>query len=80
MIVEIEEGLVLNNPTLKIKSVQYEQFEDLVSVECYFIEEGSNFNHSRTYTFHNETGEQLVKSDVIELMKTNDILKGLMNR
>ena len=80
MIIEIEEGLVLNNPTLKIKSVQYEQFDNLVTVECYFTEEGSIYTHSRTYTFHNKSGNQLVKSDVIELMKSNDVLKGLMNR
>ena len=41
--IEIEKGLVLNNPTMKIKSIQYEQFDNLVSVECYFKEEGSTF-------------------------------------
>lgn len=73
--IKIEEGLELKNPTLKIKSVQYEQFENLVNVECYFNEEGSNFNHSRTYTFKNETGKDLVYNDVVEMLKTKDILK-----
>ena len=76
--IEIEEGLKLNSPTLKIKSVQYEQFDNLVSVECYFNEEGSAFIHSRTYTFKNEAAKDLVYSDIVELLKTNDVLKQLL--
>lgn len=76
--IKIEEGLELKNPTLKIKSVQYEQFDNLVSVECYFNEEGSTFNHSRVYTFTNESGADLVYNDIVELLKTNDVLKQLL--
>ena len=75
---EIEDGLILNNPTLTIKSIQYEQFNNLVTVECYFVEENSTFIHSRNYTFENVEGIQLVKLDVIELMKTNEVLKQLI--
>ena len=75
---EIEDGLILNNPTLTIKSIQYEQFNNLVTVECYFVEENSTFTHSRNYTFENVEGIQLVKLDVIELMKTNEVLKQLI--
>jgi len=72
--ITIEEGLTLNNPTAKIKSVQYEQFNNLVNVEIYFTEKRSAFTHSRNYTFTNEDGRDLVYSDVIELVKTNDVL------
>ena len=72
--IEIEQGLVLNNPTLIIKSVQYEQFDNLVNVECYFNEEGANFTHSRTFTFNNEEGKQLVKSDIITLVSNHEVL------
>ena len=75
---EIEDGLTLNNPTLTIKSIQYEQFNNLVTVECYFVEENSTFTHSRNYTFENVEGIQLVKLDVVELMKTNEVLKQLL--
>ena len=74
MNITIEEGLTLNNPTATIKSVQYEQFNNLVNVEIYFIEEGSAFTHSRNYTFPNEDGKDLVYVDVIELVKTNEVL------
>ena len=70
--ITIEEGLTLNNPTLEIKTIQYEQFDDLVSVECIFTEEGANYKHSRNYTF--TAVKDMLKSDVIELLKTNDIL------
>jgi hypothetical protein len=73
--ITIEEGLTLNNPTAKIKSVQYEQFNNLVNVEIYFIEENSTFTHSRNYTFVNNSKKDLVYFDVIELLKTNKILK-----
>ena len=76
--IEIENGLVLNNPTMKIKSIQYEQFDNLVSVECYFVEEGSTFTHSRNYTFKNEGGLDLVYTDVIELMRSNEVLNELL--
>ena len=76
--IEIENGLILNNPTLTIKSIQYEQFNNIVTVECYFVEENSTFTHSRNYTFENVEGIQLVKLDVIELMKTNEVLKQLL--
>lgn len=75
--ITIEEGLTLNNPTAQIKSVQYEQFNNLVNVEIYFVEEGSAFTHSRNYTFTNEDERDLIFTDVLELVKTNNILKQL---
>ena len=74
MTLTIEEGLTLNNPTATIKSVQYEQFNNGIAVEIYFTEEGSTFTHSRTYQFTNEDGRDLVYTDVVELIKTNDVL------
>lgn len=78
MNIEIEQGLVLNNPTMTIKSIQYEQFDNLVNVECHFKEEGSNFTHSRNYTFENVGGLDLVYNDVVELMRSNDLLNSLL--
>ena len=76
--IEIEKGLILNKPTMTIKSIQYEQFDNLVNVECYFVEEGSTFTHSRSYTFENVGGLDLVYTDVIELMRTNELLNQLL--
>tara|TARA_R110002020_G_scaffold83616_3_gene207799 strand:- start:575 stop:823 length:249 start_codon:yes stop_codon:yes gene_type:complete len=74
-IIEIEKGLELNNPTLKIKSVQYEQFDNRVVVECYFNEEGSNFKHSRSYEFINDTEKDLTYSDILSFVNSHNILK-----
>lgn len=75
MIITIENGLTLKNPTAKIKSVQYEQFKNGIDVEIYFIEEGSTFTHSRTYQFTNEAGRDLVYNDIIEILKKDNVLK-----
>ncbi len=79
MNIEIEEGLNLNNPTATIKRICYEQDNNKVLVEIYFVEEGSAFTHSRTYTFTNESGEDMVYADVLELIKTNELLKSLLD-
>ena len=77
MTITIEDGLTLNNPTATIKSVQYEQFSNLISVEIYFIEEGSTFVYSRTYQFRNEDGRNLVYNDIIKILKKDEVLKNL---
>jgi len=79
MIIEIEEGLSLNNPTMEIINISYPQKTKEVIVECCFKEENSTFPHSRSYVFLNESGEQLTKPDVLELMKTNKVLKQFIN-
>jgi len=68
----------LNIKTLEIKAITYDQPTNKVLVECYFKEENSNFIHSRTYTFDNETGKDLLYNDVIELMRGNDFLNSLL--
>ena len=78
MTIEIEQGLFLNNPTMTVKSIQYEQFDNLINVECYFKEEGSSFTHSRSYTFENVGGQDLVYNDVVELMRSNELLNQLL--
>ena len=47
--IEIEEGLVLNNPELIINNISYQQQSNKVSVECLFNEDGAIFKHSRTF-------------------------------
>jgi len=68
----------LNIKTLEIKAITYDQFTNKVLVECYFKEENSNFIHSRTYTFDNPTGEDLVYADVVQLMRGDDFLNSLL--
>lgn len=77
MTIKIEEGLALNNPTATIKSVQYEQFNNEISVEIHFVEKGSTFIHSRTYQFVNEDGRDLVYNDIIDILKKDDVLNKL---
>jgi hypothetical protein len=75
MIIEIEEGLELNNPTMVIKCISYQQDTNIVMVECHFTEESGLYIHSRNYNFNNDGGLDLSYSDVIELMRGNDVLK-----
>jgi hypothetical protein len=56
MTIEIEQGLTLNNPTMTINNISYPQLTNQVIVECYFVEQGSLFTHSRSYTFENVGG------------------------
>lgn len=71
--IEIEEGLVLNNPTLVIEQITYKQKENIVLVECIFNEENAMFKHSRNFTF--EATKDMLKSDVLELINNHEILK-----
>jgi len=72
--ITIEEGLILNNPTAKITAITYVQDSNLISVQILFKEEGSVFDHSREYIFENETGEDMVYADVLELVKSHEII------
>lgn len=74
MKITIEEGLTLNNPTAEIIHVGYPQKANTVEVQVSFKEQNALFDHSRSYTFTNETGKDCVFSDVIELVKTNEVL------
>ena len=78
MNIEIENGLILNNPTMTINNISYPQLTNEVIVECHFKEENSNFTHSRNYTFENVGGLDLVYNDVVELMRTNELLNQLI--
>ena len=73
-IITIEEGLTLNNPSIRIKNIQYDQFDNTVTVEIYFSEVENGFNHSRTYVFINNTGRDLVYNDVLDLIKEDEVL------
>ena len=76
--IEIEKGLILNNPTMIINNISYPQLTNEVIVECHFKEDGSALTHSRNYTFENIGGLDLVYADVIELMRTNELLNQLI--
>ena len=71
--ITIEHGLVLNNPTLEIEQITYRQKTNEVLVECLFNEENSIYKHSRTYTFN--ATPNMLKADVLELMKNHELLK-----
>tara|TARA_R110000772_G_scaffold148307_1_gene258891 strand:- start:22155 stop:22397 length:243 start_codon:yes stop_codon:yes gene_type:complete len=72
-IIEIENGLTLNNPTLEIEQITYKQNESLVLVECIFVEENAIYKHSRNFTF--VASKDMLKSDVIALVNNHNILK-----
>ena len=76
--IEIVQGLTLNNPTMTVNNISYPQQSNEVIVECYFVEQGGTHPHSRTYTFENIGGLDLVYSDVIELMRSNEVLNQLL--
>ena len=72
-IIEIEEGLTLNNPTLEIEQISYKQSESLVVVECIFKEENSIYKHSRNFNF--EATKDMLKANVIALINKHETLK-----
>jgi len=73
--IEIEEGLVLNNPTLNILNVNYSWVRHSVDVIILFNEEGSVFSHSRTYTFNTDDSGELTTLDIIGFINSHSILK-----
>jgi len=75
MIIEIEEGLSLNNPAMEIINISYPQKTNEIVIECCFKEENSTFTHSRSYVFENTSTAQPPMNEVLEIMKTNDVLK-----
>ena len=72
-IIEIENGLTLNNPTLEIEQITYKQEVNEVVVECIFNEENAIYKHSRSFTF--EATKDMLKSDVLVLVNNHNILK-----
>jgi len=73
-ITTIEEGLILNSPIMEINNISYEQLTNNVNIEILFNEENSIHKHSRTFTFENTDGKDLVYTDILELIKTNNVL------
>lgn len=73
--IEIENGLILNNPTLKINAVNYDWSNYDVFIECMFNEENALFKHSRTYKFSSEGTGELTSTDIIGFIKGHEILK-----
>jgi hypothetical protein len=72
--IEIEDGLVLNNPSLEINTVNYDWTSYDVYVECIFTEENSLYKHSRTYKFSSEGNGELTSTDIINFIKGHEIL------
>ena len=72
-IIEIEEGLTLNNPTLEIEQITYKQKVNEVIVECVFNEENAIFKHSRNFVF--TSTKDMIKANVVALINTHNILK-----
>jgi hypothetical protein len=60
---------------MKIKCVQYEQFNNAVLVEVYFVEDNSSFTHSRSFEFKNEDEKDLVYSDILSMLKEIELFK-----
>ena len=74
-VIEIEWDRPLNNPTLKIKKISYDQLNNDVIVECQFNEEGGLYPHIKNYTFFNEDGRQLNYNDIVLMINNHDDLK-----
>ena len=72
-IIEIENGLTLNNPTMEIEQITYKQKVNEVHVECIFTEENAIYKHSRNFVF--VSTKDMTKANVVALINTHDILK-----
>jgi hypothetical protein len=72
--IEIESGLILNNPTLQIVKVNYDWANYDVFVECLFTEENSIYKHSRTFTFSSEGSGELTSTDIVNFIKGHSVL------
>ena len=73
--IKIEEGLILNNPTLEILNSSYNWVNNTVSIEILFNEENANYKHSRNYTFDLVADKEYNSLDIIEFISKHDILK-----
>ena len=74
-IITIEEGLVLNNPTMILgDETAYSDRRDTVRIECIFNEENSVFKHSRMFYF-DTGGLQITKPDIWKMISEHPILK-----
>lgn len=72
--ITIEDRLVLNNPTLEIRTVNYDWSDYSVYVECTFQEENTNYKHFRVYKFSSEGNGELTSTDIISFIKNHEIL------
>ncbi len=72
--IKIEEGLVLNNPTLEILKSSYNWHNNIVNIECIFKEENANYKHSRTFTFELVEDKEYTSKDIVNFIKSHDAL------
>ena len=72
--IKIEEGLILNNPTMEIVKVNYDWTTYDVMVECHFSEKDSTYKHSRTFTFSSEGNGELTSTDIKNFIHSHEIL------
>jgi len=77
MEIQIEEGLILNSPTKEINTINYIQKTNKIVVEMYFREGSSSFVHSRSYTFDNPSGKDLLRAEVMLMINNHELLKSI---
>jgi hypothetical protein len=66
--------ITLSNPTMTVKTVNYDWVENTVNIECLF-NEGGLYNHSRTFIFNNEEGKELSIEDIYSFINNDETLK-----
>jgi len=73
--IKITEDLILTDPSLEVNSVGYDWNTNNVNIELLFTEATATYKHSRTFTFVNESGEELGSEDIYNFIKSDDTLK-----
>jgi len=74
-VIKITDELTLKDPTMDIINVSYNWITNIVSIEIYFKEGGSMFNHSRVFNYNNSNGEIKTDLDIINYINNDPILK-----
>lgn len=71
-VIKIEEGLELKDPKMEILKVNYDWINYSVAIEVSFTE--GVYKHCRTYEFNVEPTGEMTTNDIMELIKTHNIL------
>lgn len=73
-VINITEELTLESPTATIKGVAYSWDNNNVTIEVIFKEPQSIINHSRSFTFINDTGKELGVNDIYDFVASHEVL------
>jgi len=71
-IIEIEEGLTLENPKMELQSVYYNLITNAFELEVHFWE--TKYRHSRMFTASNDVTGSLSMEQIVTFVGTHPIL------